>query len=326
MMESPVELTMRRRLDGEPPFPAIAFAQIDPTSVCDLHCTFCVGRDWVQAHMTTEMFDSVVAQLPGLKYVQLQGEGEPMLARRFWRSLEALRVRGTDVGFTTNGRHLTESAVERLVALGVRTIAVSIDSLDPVLYRQLRGDDVTPAVQGLHRLAEARSAEMDVFVTSVLTRATFDTFAEVIDLSQQLGLSPPSCQGLQQNPSYVQHYRGLTIEADGLNALQQEWVKDYLGRRSSARLDAGLQSYYEAITAAAESEDRCPFVRSSIHVRFDGAIFPCCFMKEDNQALGNVRSVRLDNFSISSLRSQLLQEIQTGQTPVKCRQCHVLSG
>lgn len=324
MTDSPVLWPTRRSGHAGAPPPGVAFAQIDPTSVCDLHCTFCVGRDWVQAHMKAELFDAVIDQLPGLRYVQLQGEGEPMLARRFWLHLERLRGLGVDVGFTTNGRHLDEHAVERLAAAGVRTIAVSIDSLDLEIYEDLRGGDVALPVAGLRRLAASRRGGMDVFITSVLTRASFATFDGIIALSEELGLSPPSCQGLQRSPTYVRHYRNIGLEADGLDDEQQAWVRDYLQQRSRHRRDHGLQSYYEAITAAGGHDDRCPFVRASVHVRFDGAIFPCCFMKEDHQALGNLNETRLDDVAIRSVRSELLSEIQAGGTPERCAGCHVI--
>ena len=231
MTNTPVPWPTRRRNDDGSEPNAIAFAQIDPTSVCDLHCTYCVGREWTQAHMKAETFDAAIDQLPRLRYVQLQGEGEPMLARRFWSHLERLRELGVEVGFTTNGRHLTNQSVERLVALGVRTVAVSIDSLEPDLYRELRGDDVALAVAGVDRLAAARCGDMDVFITSVLTQATFATFDEIIAFSEELGLSPPSCQGLQRNPSYVRHYRDLTLATDGLDPAQQAWVGEYARSR-----------------------------------------------------------------------------------------------
>src|SRR6266545_3219558 len=106
----------------------ITHAQIDPTSVCDLTCRFCIGRDWLQAHMRPEIFDEVIDELPDLRYVQLQGEGEPMLSKRFWEYLAKLRERGIDVAYTTNGRHLTDDAIDRLLAYEIRTITVSVDT------------------------------------------------------------------------------------------------------------------------------------------------------------------------------------------------------
>lgn len=299
-------------------------AQIDPTSACDLNCVFCVGRDWVQGHLPLALFNQAMDELRDLVYVQLQGEGEPMLSKRFWLYLAELRQRGIDVGFITNGRHLTAESVQRLVAGGVRTITVSIDSLDPTEHARLRRGDLDPVLAGLRILAKHRPASMDVFIASVLTPQTFDGFGSIVELSKQLGLSLPSCQELQRKDSYTSHYRGISIASHGLNESQRSWMGHYLAQRSTTRAELGLVSFWESAMAA-EPGARCPFVLRSIHVRFDGSIFPCCFVKEDEFSLGRLPDDSLVGLPVTAARDAMSRQIEHGDTPGPCVGCHVLN-
>lgn len=301
----------------------VRFAQIDPTSVCDLHCGYCVGRDWRQAHLKADHFEEFIGSITRLEYVQLQGEGEPMLAKRFWEHLETLRAVGTDVGFTTNGRHLTEDAVKRLVDLGVRSIAVSVDTLDPDLFRTIRGGDLRPTLAGIERLMTHRSPGMDVFTTSVLMQLTFDGFTELIQYAEAGGLSMPSCQPLQMKPSYVSHYRDLDFRTQALTRTQMEWVADYGARRSTVRRERGLSTFYEAVQKAAPHA-RCAFVEHSVHLRFDGNMFACCFIKEDEFSLGRIGTATVVDLINSKTRHDMGSELAAGRTPKPCVGCHVL--
>lgn len=301
----------------------VRFAQIDPTSVCDLHCGYCVGRDWRQAHLKSDHFDEFIDALPRLEYVQLQGEGEPMLAKRFWGHLERLRAGGTDVGFTTNGRHLTEEAVTRLVELGVRSIAVSVDTLDPALFRRIRGGDLRLTLAGIERLMARRPHGMDVFTTSVMMQLTFEGFPELIQYADDGGLSMPSCQPLQMKPSYVSHYRDLDYRTQALTTRQLEWLGEYGARRASFRDDRGLRTFYEAVQDAAP-QARCGFVEHSVHLRFDGNMFACCFIKEDEFTLGQIGTATVLELIDSKNRHDMSSEIAAGHTPEPCVGCHVL--
>lgn len=301
--------------------PSVTHAQIDPTSICDLKCAYCVGRTWKPGHLTETNFSDFVGQLPGLRYVQLQGEGEPMLGRRFWEYLARLRAAGVAVGFITNGRHLTTENVARLRELEVQTITVSVDSIDAEMYRRLRGGDVRRVLEGVERLVAGKAISTDVFLAAVLTRSTFQSLADLCSYSTRVGLSPPSCQELQTAPSYVAAYRGVSLESDSLTDVQRSQMQEYLSWRRTERARLGLASYYESVMTAGTEAERCPFVERSMHLRYDGEVFPCCFIKETEHSLGSI-SHGLP--SLESARDDFLRQIRRGETPEPCADCHVL--
>ncbi len=304
---------------------ALTHLQLDPTSQCDLTCVYCVGRHWKQAKADLGQIERMCEAAAPLRYVHLQGEGEPFVHRDFLAMVERVRATGAEVGFITNGRHFSAANVERLLALGVRSVGVSVDSLDPAVYRRLRQGELAPVLEGVRRLVDARpdSRAPDVYLTAVLTRSTFDGLADIVAYSETLGLSPPSAQPLQTMESYREHYPPELLE-EHLTDEQQQALHRYWQEREVARDRLGLRTYFEDLFAD-DGSDRCPFLSHSLHIRFDGHVFPCCFMKEERDALGHIGRDDLVSLWNGDRRRSLREGFAAGQVPAPCEGCSVLS-
>ncbi|MEI9926949.1 MAG: radical SAM protein [Sphingomonas sp.] len=53
--------------------------KIEPTTRCNFGCGFCYGRHLEQGDLAPERFRAIIDAIPGLKAVELTGEGEPLL-------------------------------------------------------------------------------------------------------------------------------------------------------------------------------------------------------------------------------------------------------
>jgi MoaA/NifB/PqqE/SkfB family radical SAM enzyme len=303
----------------------VTHLQIDPTSVCDLKCGYCVGRTWRQGHARLETIDAVFASCANLEYVQAQGEGEPLLGRFFWQIAERVALAGADLGLITNGRHCTRQNAERLVATGVRSVGISIDSLDPGQYERIRGGELARALDGAERLLAQRQREhTDVYFAIVLMRDNFEQLEPLCALSERWGMSPPSVQSLQRSPDYAKHYANW-LSDQFLDEHQLAEVERYQGERARIRAEAGLRTFFESLFKDAP-EGTCPFVTKALHVRFDGAVFPCCFMKGSEPAYGWIGVDAEPDWSHASAgRTGLADTFSKGGVPHACRDCHILS-
>ena len=90
--------------------PFAAF-QIEVTTRCNLKCVMCpvtVFADrWPARDMSWETFERIAQAFERVKWVPLQGWGEPLLHRRLFDMIERAKSAGCKVGFTTNGTRLT---------------------------------------------------------------------------------------------------------------------------------------------------------------------------------------------------------------------------
>src|SRR6185369_16300668 len=114
----------------------------------------------------------------GFMVTEISG-GEPFLREDIYDIFALLDRIGFLYTTATNGTLITEAGVERLrSAKNLLQLAVSIDSLDPATYAQLRGRDLLPvALQNLEMLLEAK-LPFPVKLNLVMNRINFrETFA-----------------------------------------------------------------------------------------------------------------------------------------------------
>ncbi len=153
---------------------SIAYVRVSVTDRCDLRCVYCMAehmRFLPKAEvLSIEELDRVCTAFVrmGTRKLRLTG-GEP-LVRRGFMELVARLSRHLDSGalheltLTTNGTRLAEFAPE-LARLGVQRVNVSLDTLDPELFRRLtRGGDLDRVIAGIEA---AQAAGMWVKINAV---------------------------------------------------------------------------------------------------------------------------------------------------------------
>ena len=89
----------------------VPFLQIEPTTRCNFTCGFCAGRQMTQSDMNIETFEAIISTMTGVRHIELQGEGEPLLVHDFFEMVQcayALQP-GVDISFITNGSFFTRS-------------------------------------------------------------------------------------------------------------------------------------------------------------------------------------------------------------------------
>ncbi len=140
----------------------VTYLRLSLTNRCQLDCAYCTLQDEPVSSMTPEEIELLVevcSRRLGFRKIRLTG-GEPTLRKDLGSIVQRLSsLDGIDeVALTTNGMLLERRSPE-LAAAGLRTINVSIDSLDPAKFRRLTGGgDLETAVAGLRA---ARAAGID---------------------------------------------------------------------------------------------------------------------------------------------------------------------
>jgi GTP 3',8-cyclase len=130
--------------------------RISVTDRCNLRCTYCMPEEvtFLDKHELLSFeeitrFVEIVAPL-GINKLRLTG-GEPLLRRDLPRLAEMLgRVPGIDdISLTTNGLLLAQQA-QALHDAGLRRINISLDTLDPVRFREItRRDGLDLVLEGI---------------------------------------------------------------------------------------------------------------------------------------------------------------------------------
>jgi GTP 3',8-cyclase len=153
----------------------VDYLRVSITDRCNERCLYCMPEGyhgWAQRpdHLTTEEILRLVrvAASLGFRKFRLTG-GEPLVRTdvpEIVRSMAA--IPGVEaIGLSTNGTRLAALA-QPLREAGVRSVNISLDALDPALYRRITGGDVTAVLAGI-RAAVAAGFER-VKLNTVLLR------------------------------------------------------------------------------------------------------------------------------------------------------------
>ena len=144
---------------------AVTYVRVSVTDRCDFRCVYCMSedmnflpkRDLLSLEELDRLCSAFVAR--GTRKLRITG-GEPLVRRdimKLFRSLSRHLVSGAleEITVTTNGSQLAKHAAE-LADCGVKRINVSLDTLNPDLFRTLtRWGDLGKVLEGIDAAQKA---------------------------------------------------------------------------------------------------------------------------------------------------------------------------
>jgi cyclic pyranopterin phosphate synthase len=165
----------------------VSYLRLSVTDRCDLRCVYCMAEHMVflpkAELLTLEELDRVASTFValGTRKLRITG-GEPLVRKGVMgliRGLARHLATGAldELTLTTNGTRLAEFAGE-LADAGVRRVNVSLDSLNPELFRRLtRGGELSRVLAGVEA---AQAAGLAVKINTVAL--AHDNAAELPEL------------------------------------------------------------------------------------------------------------------------------------------------
>ena len=122
-----------------------------------LHCCEESGKDFIwKDEMNRAQAISLTRQIVsnGIAYVAFGG-GEPMSSPWVWEIFETLTAGKVEIKIETNGLDLDDAACDRLKAMNIACVQISIDGATAAVHEKLRpGSGYKPAWDALARLAK----------------------------------------------------------------------------------------------------------------------------------------------------------------------------
>jgi cyclic pyranopterin phosphate synthase len=143
----------------------VSYLRVSVTDRCDLRCVYCMAEHMTflpkAEVLTLEELDRIASVFvgQGVRKIRLTG-GEPLVRKGVMTLIERLSrhlASGAldELTLTTNGTQLVRFAPE-LARLGIRRVNVSMDTLDPGLFKRLtRGGDLAQVQAGIQAASDA---------------------------------------------------------------------------------------------------------------------------------------------------------------------------
>nr|WP_294517295.1 radical SAM protein [uncultured Rhodopila sp.] len=162
------------------------------TNRCEANCLACCEESGPDKGWANELgrddalrvTDEAIAL--GIPYVAFGG-GEPLGVPFCWDIFERLATAGVSIKLETNGRHIDDAAADRLAALGVQCIQISVDGATAETHERARpGSSFSAAMAAIDRLVARGSAPQMVFSP---TRVNIQDIVPAYELAKQHGCS-----------------------------------------------------------------------------------------------------------------------------------------
>lgn len=313
----------------------VSWLQVEPTTVCNLHCEFCFGRSMDTAKMDSAAFVELLDLLPPLSWVHLQGEGEPFLAPGFFEMAMEARRRQMLCMTTSNGTLLNTNTIGKILDAEMAAILISLESPDPAEFRAFRGFALEKALTGIRAL-QAAKARRGVSLPAIglavtVLRSTMHRLPEIFALHRSLGLDGHiNVRCLQKTRAYDDIYSAsmrdeLLDEAEvaQVGAVEAALLDEYFGG-PFPRNHPLRERLFELQRQIMGGSPGCFWLDSGLYVDADGELAPCCNIKKSVFRFGHYLSVDLSD--VKHQREAMQQALLAGRMPTACEGCLLAEG
>jgi radical SAM protein with 4Fe4S-binding SPASM domain len=322
--------------------PSPRHLQIEVTGACNLACEMClvayrpkIGRR--SGAFGLADFERLLAVMPDLERVTLQGLGEPLLNPQLLDMVRAVRARGARVGFNSNGMLLTEARARDLIEAGTSWLHISLDGASAATYEAIRhGGRFDRVRANLRRLLDLRvelgSTTPRVQVVFVAMRRNVGELPALVEWCADAGADELWVQNLSHDFSdTARDYDGLRdyVSREALTGAPHEREVFEAARALAGGLDLKLRLPVldPEPSPSCGGGVPCSWPFEETYVTHRGDVQPCCMvMGTDRATMGNVRERPFEEVwtgeAYEAFRTRLLSE----HPPEVCTGCSLYRG
>lgn len=282
--------------------------RVSLTDRCNLRCSYCMppeGLDWLPTEATlsdaeVKRLMRIGVDLLGIEEIRFTG-GEPLLRRSlvdivaYAHSLRTAAGSPPELALTTNALGLDKKA-KALVAAGLDRVNISLDSVDPTVYKHVAHRDRLHDV--FRGIDAARAAGLSpVKINAVAMRAVNDAgLTDLLRYALRAGAELRIIEHMPLGPRQTWSRK---------NMVPQDEILEYLGEEfeltETARVDASAPAQLWNVAAGKDHPAGTVGVIASVTKPFcgtcdrtrltaDGQIRNCLFAREETDLRGALRS------------------------------------
>jgi radical SAM protein with 4Fe4S-binding SPASM domain len=283
---------------------------IEPTTSCNLRCPECPSglRSFTRptGMLQDEIFKKTIDELSEtLLYLIFYFQGEPYLHPKFLDLVKYASQKGIYTATSTNAHYLTESNARKTVESGLDRIIISIDGTSQEVYEQYRvGGSLQKVIDGTKNLIAWKkkldSETPHIIFQFLVVKPNEHQIEEVKNLAKTLGVDEV---GLKTAQIYdyesgsdliptIEKYARYTLQANGKYKIKNKML------------------------------NHCWKMWHSCVITWDGLVVPCCFDKDAEYRLGDLKKNTFKEIWQNDLYSSFRQSlIRSRQEIEMCKNC-----
>ncbi len=264
-------------LELERPLGYPTFLQIEPTTQCNLRCTYCpVSLELPKAtgHMDPALAARVLDEMGDtFLMVVLWGWGEPFVSPHVYDIVRLAKAKRLHVVSSTNGHiFAAKDHARRLVESGLDSLIVSIGGATEESYAQLRGKKMEEALDGVRRIVEEKRRQGSV--------TPFLSLSMIVSEYNEVEI-----------PALRAQAEALGVDALTLKTMNTCTVRPESQDDHPIPSTADLQRFlYAGSERKRVRRNPCKALWQKTNLRWDGQVTPCTYDFDSVRAMGRVQS------------------------------------
>ncbi len=247
--------------------------RISITPKCNLNCFYChkEGHNIIENKlMTPKEIGQIVKYSTkyGVNKLKISG-GEPLLRNDLPEIIKYSKHKQIkDISLTTNGR-------DKLKEVGLNRVNISLDTLNPKLYKEITGGNVNLVKKGIEK---AVSIDLNpVKINFVVMSNTIDDLPNIIEYCKELGVILQIIEFIPMDDNLKKyHYDINIIENKIKNKAEKVVVRKNMQNRKKYIVE-GLEIEFVRPMDNTEFCNHCTRIR----LTYDGKLKPC-LLRDDN--------------------------------------------
>ena len=319
-------LVAQTKLSSLAPYPFKI--EIEHTTACGKKCIMCEHTYWREKPeiMTIDKFKQIIDQFPGLKWVNITGEGDNFLNPDYIKFIEYSRAKGISVNFVDEFDFIDENIARRLVELGVNCIWISMDGATKETYEKIKvGCDFERALRNIRTLLKVKKELGSPFPTLcfrfIINKLNYQEMPKMVELVNSLG---DLGEGGQLEFAGLLTFK--EIENLYLPEVPEKIVNEVKKKSEELGVKISFSHYQEN---ALKSINKCTAWMEP-YIMMGGYVMPCCAVLMSNRrdflrkyAMGNIYEKPFKEIWNSERYKKFRQMVigQKNKVPILCIGC-----
>ena len=293
------------------------FAAIEPTFACDLDCLICQRKTMRRNKLSLDLadFKLILAKMPWLFSINLQGFGEPFLCRDIFTMIDYAAAKGIRVYTFSNG-NFDSGIIPDICNSRLSELIISLDGATKSTYEQIRrGASWQRLTDNIRQLFSAKLDHLILRAWIVPNRLNLGELAETVEYAQALGFRNISIQSKLSLFSYKpdQHQRVENI----IISDQHQLAETLLDIQNT-------HPHVEIVKDAVMSRRHpCRWPWNGLFISTDGDVVPCCILSDPAiLSAGNIFTQPFHEIWHSEQMQHLRDSLNRLDLPYFCRDCY----
>lgn len=299
------------------------------SAVCNFRCTMCLMSeiyDHKRPMMTYDQFRQSFDAQPGLVEVKLQGVGEPLLNKDFFKMAELCVENDVWARTTTNGSllHLDEN-YKRIVDCGLGEIQVSVDGATAETYEKIRrGGQFVHVVENVTKMNTYAHEKGEAWRTScwmLVQRENRHEVESMVDLAAKMKFTR-LVYSIAISSWGKDNWEEINADKEVKEGFTEELAQKLIERGKELGVEVTFWDGKDKYEYTENHDKLCAWLWSRAYISGGMDIVPCCVICDsDTCKLGEDKDFPKDWNGAAYRKMRRLHML--GEIPKICRNCYM---